>query len=235
MAITTNLGMAQRMDGFFSNEISSNPVMLFSLLVCMVIVFHFMFVWPRNLSKKTWKKIDYLWLAFGALGLIGVSADFRVDKANAIILTQRDDAVWRYNWMVRDLTGYNNSILCRKFIKNEYSPDNIDELNAEYDSACQWNKEMTKIITSKNATSLPVFSDINVLPLNVKDKMLLKIREDLVKSASDYKKYRNVYMKTQSEASYNTIDWMYKYLSPLLLCLALAIRITKISGELRYE
>jgi hypothetical protein len=65
--------------------------------------------------------------------------------------------------------------------------------------------------------------------------MLLKIRENLVRYVSDYEKYRNVYMQTLNEASYNDIDWMYKYLSPLFLCFALAIRITKVSGELRYE
>jgi hypothetical protein len=59
MAITTNLGMVQRMDGFLSSEIISNPVMLFSLLAFMVIVFHFLFVLYGHIicQKKLGKKL----------------------------------------------------------------------------------------------------------------------------------------------------------------------------------
>ncbi len=42
-----------------------------AIFVGSLVVFHLMFVWPKNLTKRYWKVIDYIWLGTAFLGVIG--------------------------------------------------------------------------------------------------------------------------------------------------------------------
>jgi hypothetical protein len=59
-------------NSFFENLISNFWYAL-SALILATIIFHTLLVYPKNLSKRQWKQIDYFWISLTALGLIGTT------------------------------------------------------------------------------------------------------------------------------------------------------------------
>lgn len=223
------------MNDFWLNKLIANSENLLLLLLVMVIIFHLLFVWPRNLSKKQWKRIDYIWLLVAALGIISLSANIRIMVADNWYTIEKNRAIFKYEWIQKIVTDFHPGWLCRTFIRTAYSPNNLDEIQQEHNTACQWNKEINKIISSEEASSLPDITFERIPSLNVTDHILLEAKQDVETAINDYAKQRQVYMLTQHDKSRTELENTLQYLSPILLCFAIALRIAKVSGEIRHE
>ena len=213
-----------------------------NVLVCFFILLllcHVFFVWCRNLSKRAWKIVDYLWLAVAAIGLVGASANIRVYVAHKS-LESSEVRIANYYGLFRYILETNardNGYVCRVFERGEYSPPEPEFSNAqkEFDRVCAWLKQKEKTmpkIFALDGGGSDELGEISPMTTNVS---LIDVLDGLEDQYSHYLEAKDIYKKLESEAKPTEIEISFSFLAPWLLAFALAIRIAKVSGELRHE
>lgn len=205
----------------------------------LLIAFHLICVWPRNLSKKSWKKVDYIWLAFATVGLLGASSVVRnyIVRQELSYSEERIELLYKTFRSVLELNARDNGYVCRVFVKTKFSPSEpeFSEINNEFQRACDWLKKKNASFDSKvpNAASEPsAWVTIDPAVENVS-------LQEVMNGLSDQYSYYNDAVKTHrqllSEMKPTEIEIWFSLIGPWLLAFALALRIAKVSGELRYE
>ncbi|HEY5893202.1 MAG TPA: hypothetical protein VIT91_08235 [Chthoniobacterales bacterium] len=209
---------------------------LLLLLLGLTGLFHLICIGLLKFDKIAWKKVDYVWIGVGALGLISTTADNRVLLAtNSLDLaTQRTTFALQYlrQSLVTDPPRY----LCTKFVRSEFSPANFDGIQKQFDSACAWLKTAPKVLPdSDNPPFKPLnFADTN-FPASVTDKTILDIVGGICMWFDEYENRRKALEKLQAQTKRREGEFIYRIMGPLLICIAIALRLTKVTGEIRLD
>jgi hypothetical protein len=222
-------------DMLFKNIITNPWIAILTLIIATGIL-HLLLVWPKNLTKRQWKKVDYYWILLTSLGIIGTT---RVAEKT---ISQNDSYVVKYqllfeaDQLVSYLTPENSSWVCRTFTKTEFSPENIEEVQKEYDKACQWRNDVSKIVIKSIDTINFNLIEIKKLPiLNANDSQIKVFKNDIFDHIKTYNNCVKILKKNSQIQEPTTGDIMIIYFSPILLIAGLSLRITKVTGELKYE
>lgn len=128
-----------------------------------------------------------------------------------------------------------SSHFCRTFVKSEYSPEGFDDLRHQYRLGCKWRKELANYLSTIKKEEIPLitFDDIPVVTFNdpVLNETVIWLKEQL----DNYKYQLEVLSETKKAAQKGEWESRLMYFAPFLICIALSLRITKVTGELRYE
>jgi hypothetical protein len=223
-------------------------------LVCTVIL-HIFFVWIFPQELKTWKAVEYVWLGLTCFSILTAVADIRRYTANAALPTFREDAIRDFNRLHNWITDKSIRICGQKFIKNEYSPRDFDEMVKQYANACKWltavkniiptcaEDEFTKVDISEKTGDLPCNQIVQIKynEVDIKkfpdDYHIIEsgLREDIefIKwRAISYEKRRQRIMTAKLDAERSELEYIFSVINPFILAFAFAIRFTKVSGEL---
>jgi hypothetical protein len=199
-----------------------------------LIVFHLTLVRGLGLSAFSWKIVDYIWLGFAALGLFSAAAQVRTLAATSQIdMFQQRAAnglsILRY--VIRPGPG-----VCRTFTRAPNSPpqEEFERVQREYNQACEWLDHLGSIIPREvptppkliSAASLPGRPDASIGDLK---NMIDGVYEQLEFYNRDVEALLVVYNAKQP----SHFEDQLIYLGPFLLALALALRITKVTGEIK--
>ena len=219
------------MDNLFANIVSNIWYALVALLI-ISIVLHLFLVYPKNLSKKQWKRVDYIWIELTAVGLIGTTNNVRlVLNKNQLLLTYPRLAS-QIKYINSFLSPEGSKIVCRTSVKTEYSPSNFDEIVKDDNNACEWSKKIYQIIKRIDTAAYTSVNMSEIPPLETSENIWFKgvILDNI-------NKYNSLVLDKENCA--RQIDDLNKdtflVFSPLLLILGLAIRLTKVTGELMHE
>lgn len=219
------------------SQLPTNAWKLLILFAFMLVILDLVLVRWLKLSKVAWKRAEYIWLGVAALGLISVSAEVR----NWLSVQQAQTAKLRAETQFSLLRNYAGEVappsyICRKFVRTEYSPDNFDEIKVEYEKFCEWNKRLLERLPVRLLDDLPdlKYSDYE-LGENPNDKVLIEYVSTIKMYFSNYQTHRNEYIKLNKASTRSDFEMVLFYLSPVLFCLALALRITKVTGEIKLE
>lgn len=199
--------------------------------------FHWLLVYKSPLTKSEWKQCDYLIIGLAVVGLSGaISAS---QQSFIPLLTERSESR-----LMLAIYGVQLNIdsaeiaACRKFIRNEFSPpaEKFDNLQKEFDSMCTWfkktNVELSKLLKEKT------------FPINFKkypppvtnNQYFLEMIEKLEKAISNYHiEINNNNKVTKALVQPTELERIWKLISPTFIAIALALRMTKITGELRLK
>jgi hypothetical protein len=214
----------------------TNASAVFIIFIIAIVCLHAVLVFWLKLGKRAWKAIDYVWLGFAALGLIGAAGQARQELAqNRISFSEsRADGMYSLAKSLADSYSKDPGAVCRKFIRGQYSPPEaeLDRTQHEYDLACEWFKSV--------AMKLPLSYDRREITNEALPPDPVVTAGDLKDILAGFHKqvdYYNVSAKQHAEllraATHSDMEITLTMLSPLLLALALALRITKVTGEIR--
>ena len=108
-------------------------------IICFLIAtmaFHLLLVYPKNLSKRGWKQVDYLWISLTAIGLIGptTTVKSRVTRNQMEAINVRVPVAYRSPKYF--LSPAYHSYVCRDNVRTELSPDNFDEIVEDDRRSC---------------------------------------------------------------------------------------------------
>ena len=197
------------------------------------IIFHALFIYVWRLDKIAWKRTDYVWLGLAALGLLSAAADVRRMIAPALVRTEEDRVGSAYD-DARDqahfLTGPS---VCLKFKRSEWSPPGMDESQRVYDEACAYGRRLysglpPKAPASPDAVKLPARSE-------VRDEVLSESFSIFDRAWRKYVAANRRLEKAKLAGERTEIETFLSIVAPFLLAVALALRITKVTGEIRLE
>lgn len=228
--------MDQALPTFLQVSVSL-PKLFIAFLFFLVFLDLTLVRWKKfRLGKKGWKKVDYFWLAIGALGLIAASADARMLIAKNMVEQKAEAAIHRYK-MLRTHLQFGTSIaICRKFNRTKFSPQNLDEIQKEFDAACDWFKLTVNKMPSGPGGALKRLEANEVLPIpKVTDPMLEEIFKEYQSLLAAYNRTADEVHQLEAQSSHSGYEDLLRVLAPILLAFALALRITKVTGELKLE
>lgn len=208
---------------------------LLSYLACFVIalvIFHVLFVWPRNLSLKKWKFIDYAWLGIGLLCLISLSGQIRTEKAGFEEKLAKSRVQGMHELFSSFYINEPQIYFCREFVTSTMSPVNFDETQKEFDRACEWFKNFT---TEFSRATIPNYRQVSweqFNPPQFNDKSLKDILDGMKKQLGFYASAVRDLELTREARNPTSLESNFHVLWPYLLGIATALRMAKTTGEI---
>ena len=204
----------------------------------LLLLFHIIILVGGNLSKLEWKTVDYVYLTFAAISALAITIDNGITYSQMILPLEQSVTFTRYI-SVRELAISNKRILCdTQFVKSQISPKNFDDILRQDKELCNWFSLALDTILKEDQPDKVLLSTINYGSLpklnNISHRVLLLYQNSFLIQVDGYNKAFDKYtrLKEQSDSKNN---YVYKFFAPFFLPIALALRITKVTGELMLE
>jgi hypothetical protein len=210
-------------------SVGSNSLWLDLILIVLLVIFHILFVFKLRLDEIQWKYADYIWLIIAALGVIGQAAQVRQHWYATIYEISSYNAKATLRALKQQVNAAIGPGIC------ELPDTPLRQVRAEYKLACA---EFTKI--SKEVLSANEDRDIGFLSLldtselrsNFHEAGLLETLDKVNKAYSNFSKAIREQSVAKEKSKSTAGEFTLIIISPFLLIFALAIRITKVSGEI---
>ncbi len=216
--------------------LTSNFWALLGIFVFFLFTLDIILVRWLKLGKTAWKRVDYIWLAVAGLGLLSTSSEARRLLATNLIENQKVFTAALYSHFQQQVQFGTGPVICRQFVRTQYSPENLDEAQREYDVACEYFKSLVTVLP---ATVSEEFDRVEI-PSSLKrpsvtDRILIEDFKRLDQAFGDYDQAQQVLEELVASQSRSNLEMTVAILGPLLLAFALALRITKVTGEIKLE
>ena len=119
------------------------------------------------------------------------------------------------------------------FVRGEYSPSNFDEIIMQYGEYCAWliarQEELMPVIEGRQAVDVTSFAQSSRFPLvagiEFEEEHLRRLLEIYNLSLADFQKFK-------AESNKSELQFIIIFFAPVVLAIALALRLTKVSGEI---
>lgn len=218
-------------------KLVTSPSLLFLLFVVLTIILHLIIKY-RNLNELEWKIVDYAWLLLTVVGILGISGDIKRYMSKSFLTNQEiprleNSYIYLYDFIHENASPNSRYCIDKIWINSEFAPTEV-----EFDKYKKLSKQQCLIIQSI-AKKLPKeikepYVDLNELGIphnldSIKDEFLSTTYRDYYNNYSD--QYQ-IYLNTKEETDRSGGTFYLFLFSPLLLCVGLAIRITKATGEI---
>lgn len=200
-----------------------------------LLVFHAVFIyrWPRG--SAWWKTVDYVWLSMALVGLLGSVGAGRelVARNNLDIAHQR--LKFSYESIGRRLKDGASEVLCRPFVRSEYSPppDEFERDQRTNAEQCAYFNKALKLLPPE----APATDDLNVdamfgpFPIGQHSEPYVALKEEV----SDYNGLLAQVRDLERQGKPTELESFVKLIGPLLLAVALALRMTKVTADIRAD
>lgn len=226
------------MDSFLLNFVTS-PLKLILLTSFLFICFRFYITRIKNFDDITWKRVDYLWVGLATIGIIGSSGNIERYIAQSLLANQEAPRLAiMYQDMYKFLQDRNSpdDWHCREWVwvKTEHSLpiEEFEKIKLQVEKECEYLKVLALKIPSKVEGEYPTFEELelpNNLDRYVKEKYISDTYKWHFKKYSDQYK---IYTELKSKSDRSDLDLLILVLSPLLFCFGVAIRLTKVTGDI---
>ncbi len=206
------------------------------LFVVALLLFHAVLVAWLRLGSLAWKIVDYVWLSLGLIGLIGATAQARHAIANGSVSIMRERALTAYlpaKSLVRIYA--NEGAVCRKFVRSDFSPppNQFDQIQLDFDAVCRWFKGIDSTLPEHVESDI---REISLDSLPPEPQVSEGDLRDILRGFHQQLGYYNLAVKQYTDVDTATrpseLEFALTMMSPLFLCVALALRITKVTGEI---
>jgi hypothetical protein len=223
----------------FTFPVFTNIWVVLSIFAAEVLLFHLVLVFWLKLNKRAWKIVDYIWLSLAALGILGAAGQARQLFATNTVASSSQRTQISYMQLLSFVDQFSQEgAVCRTFVRSQFSPPPAEFLKAQkdYDLVCHWFRDVqTKLhrladlypdlneVDLKNLPSEPAVSETDLR------EILRGFHNQVDLYNGDAKEYGSIVRATRQSLA----EQLLIFVSPLLLSFAIALRITKVTGEIR--
>lgn len=225
------------MDRFVISALISNSFYFVLVLLVLLIVFHILLIHVKvtRLHEKGWKVVDYIWLGCAAFGLIFLASDARTSLASIWVPIEQSRADSSFRIIKRYAKDAPNSYHCTfSGQRTKNSPPDFDLITKDFQTACQWRHKLAQTISKSLNKDHPRldFFDMPSATFYKRDfiESDLQWLEDRF---NDYEQDVKRLEQTRARAEVTALELLLKLVAPMLICVALALRITKVTAELK--
>ena len=206
------------------------------VFVIATTAFHVLFVRVLPLTSVQWKRVDYAWLSLALLGIVAAVANNRSVVANNLLVMAESRSRSSLESLYHRAEFGTSIAICRKFNRTDFSPtpETFDRLQREYDAQCAWFKKVLSTlgpIDQRQLAPLDAVALAGPQPHGGDEDST----RSFVKSVRDYNASLDDIKPLKAATSSGGLEQFVQFLGPALLALALALRITKVTGEIQLE
>ncbi|HCG8254150.1 TPA: hypothetical protein NJ905_004457 [Vibrio parahaemolyticus] len=214
------------MKTFFDSELMLSSSLNFVILsLVLTVIFHVPIWCGLNLSKRKWKRIDYLWPLLAGVGMLGAVSEIKAKTALGWQETEQVRAVSVLESIHQFSLDKLRSDICMGQVA-------IDD-GVAYHQACSWYLETAMKFKNVDFAKLPESSLFYAEAPNLEyiqgDKAWLN------GMFQQYEARKAQYQKTVQAQLKQPHEELLWFISPYLVCFAIALRLTKVTAELRLE
>ena len=215
-------------------RISSSPVLLVLTLVVMTLLCHVLFVWLFPLEDVTWKRLDYLWMFAAALGVLASSGKAaRFIAENQLKNFQEPITITSYELLRGDIRSGADGSACTMFHRSADSPPDFGERVKEQQLLCERYKKLDAEMPESVEPPFKPLKELGFVPLTGNPQYVTASFDVANRDAAEYEHNREQYAEIAEKTKSSKWENAYLAMGPLLLAVAVALRITKTSGEIR--
>jgi hypothetical protein len=216
----------------------TKPAAMLGIFVVEVLVLHLFLVRREpssRLSKKSWAIVQYVIIALGFSGLLGAVSTARKLIAQDFV-KYTSDTPQQFFRHVRSAIdqGSTEGTICRMSVRSESSPpsEQFNRSQHEFDAVCGWYKQL--------AMSFPTTAppDSRQIPWSTLPPPPSVTQTQLVEEVSRFRGLLDNYnyvaqrhVGFEEAARPSSADSIVTAVAPILLSLALALQVTKVTGE----
>jgi len=216
-------------------DIAATPAYLLLVFCVLTVVLHIVLVWRMTLSDIAWKRVDYIWLGAAAIGLLGASghADRYISAQLANDLEEPRTAS-AYRWFRAQVESAANtdSGVCSERVRSTSPPPDFDQIAQEQKRQCAYFRTLVEAIPRDVQPPFPSLIELGYTEYQGSlqhEKWYVRQSRD---NAASYEAQRQLYLQRKSSSEVSAVDNTVTMLGPLLVCFALALRVTKVTGEI---
>lgn len=209
---------------------STNLSVVFWTFAVAMGVFHVLLIFVFKLGKTGWKVVDYFWLAAAGMSLVGASSDARRNMANGYMELTNSEVrlAWQLLKLSPGMATWEGGP-CDSSRRTADTAVNKSTIDREYSLSCAWIKN---ILTEIGEPARFIEKDKLSRPPDVTVAELRDAQAEIVRGIDGYNAALSVLADLQGRAQRYQGETALLLLSPLLLAIALALRFTKVTGEL---
>ncbi|WP_017496802.1 hypothetical protein [Flavobacterium sp. WG21] len=214
----------------------------FLTLLIALFTFHFVFIKYSPQGKRFWKKVDYAWVSLGVIGIFGATFSLNKEYFTALTPWHKKSLEFVYTeYMERlenqrdyflnkngfDYEEFNDQKQAKRFIQAGKIYDSLLKMSQNYRDKILVEEEFAYVdsLSRKHNNAFANISD---------DDGYIKRNHDLSNWIVDQiVEESNEISAAKEQSRRGTFSWMLLFISPYLFALAIAIRITKVTAELK--
>lgn len=215
----------------------TSPWWILVFFIVSLVILHILFVRQFPLSSVGWKQSDYIWLPMALLGIIGSVNENRTIVIETRLFMAMDQSAAALHRVIYAAESGTSIAICRTFVVSPESPppEVMAKTQREFDAQCAWFKKVVAALkthaTKDNRERLDVVQLIGQQPSG---GHVLTYHE-LEQSLAWYNETLEYLKKLEEAKKDSSSIAAFRFLVPLLIALALALRITKVTGEIALE
>lgn len=225
-------------------QLSSSPPWLLLTVIVLTGILWLIFVRVFPLSDIAWKRVDYIWLSIALLGVLASSGRASHEFTKAEIPLLEPVTYFSFQTLRHDIEygASPGSEGCAPRIHTSFSPPDYDDIRKAQQHLCEQFRKLDSDVPKSLAlagTKFPALDQLKFQPLS-EDELCLKYEkreiERLKADAARYEKDRQIYnakLEEERNQEDSPLILMDLGIGPLLVGLAIAIRLTKTAGEIR--
>ncbi len=200
-----------------------------------LVIFQLVLVRWIPLSKVAWKKVDYVWLSLAMLGIIGGVGAARQQIAINFISLAESRITFAEEQIKERLEFGRGPAICRTFVRSEFSPppEEFNRIQREYDEQCNWFRTVSEKLQDTTFVKREILrlEDFGILPSGGDEWATSNLKD----AAQWYNNALKAYKELSKARHRSNLEFTLTVVGPFLLAIALALRITKVTGEIRLE
>lgn len=205
---------------------------ILGIFVAALAVFHILFIRVFPLSTIGWKRADYIWLLMALMGLIGAVGTGRAVIADNLLNHRESRIEGAFNLMKMGADFGTSRAICRQFVQSEFiPPEGLERIQREFDAQCEWFRAVVaKLNEIKHLDPAPIdpIKMFGAQPSGGEEQTYKSFSESIITYNSTVEHIKS--LERAKEPS--DIELLLRFLGPALLAVALALRITKVTGEI---
>ena len=209
-------------------------------LILSLFILHYLFIVCLPQSKLFWKRVDYFWISLGVLGIISATFTLRKDFSLAQVPLQKTYLKNSYYLYLSELDRQ-----AQKFNDNQA---NYYEAQDDLGQAIQFNEAGIFYDSLKKKSSKYEDDILRDSQYQLLDSIVTSLNDFIDKSKNEYisseskhlilnlkytKENADELSGIERQADRNTVDWILLFCTPYAFAFAIAIRITKVTAEVK--
>jgi hypothetical protein len=205
-----------------------------AVFVLALVVCHVVLVYSRwQLSKENWKRVDYIWLTMTFISIIGLVSQSRQMLSTTYIPFAANQVRFHQQDIDRDLTDSAHLNCDFRFTKTPNSPPDFDESIQQMGEYCAQLRSLQRTLgpslTARQKIDYDVSRDTEYPLAYDFSNQRARLKSDV----ESFNRNIEILQDLQKATGRSEAEQILVLFAPFLIALALALRITKVTADLR--
>jgi hypothetical protein len=207
------------------------PVVVFILAL---VLFHAVFIhWPWPLNGRNWKRVDYVWLTMSFISIIGLALQSRQTLSSTYVPLATDQVKSHGQDVIRTLADSVQLNCDIHFTKAPTSPPDFDQSVQQMAEYCSQLRDLQRALGPILRAGQKLDRDVSKDTEYPLAYGFADLRDRLKSNVEAYNNSIRVRQELQRDTARSEGEQALMLFAPFLIALALALRMTKVTAELR--